>query len=316
MFSITDASSLTFFTLLIACLSIFMVWKSLIKDDKRDKTKKTIEQYKVALSKKRLNNEIEDETKFRRKSGGKFEQFVGRFQKYNKQRVEDTHFFLIKAGIRENDAVFVYFAAKIIMPIVFGLIGFFIGLQLFSGDTLFMLMAVIIMVFIGYSGVETYIKRKIKSRYHAIYKGIPDFLDLFIVCSEAGLTPQIAFKRIAADFAGAHPELADEIGLTVVEMSFYPDQEEPLGNLASRVDLSAMRSVTAVLQHSLRFGSPLTVSLKNLAAELRTERILKVEAKAARLPAMLTVPLILFILPTLFMVILGPSIIQISDVFK
>jgi tight adherence protein C len=125
-----------------------------------------------------------------------------------------------------------------------------------------------------------------------------------------------AFARVARELGFSAPHLADEIGLTSVELGFLPNRRQALQNLAKRTDLAAVRGVVNTLVQTERYGTPLAHSLRVLSAEFRDERMLKAEEKAAKLPAILTVPMILFILPVLFVVLIGPAIINVIAHFN
>ena len=124
-----------------------------------------------------------------------------------------------------------------------------------------------------------------------------------------------ATKMNAKELGRASPELADEFSLAAIELGFLPERRQALINLSDRVDLPALRGVVTTLIQSERYGTPLASSLRVLSAEFRNERLMKAEEKAARLPATLTVPLILFILPTLFVVLIGPAACKVADDF-
>src|SRR5438309_823154 len=156
---------------------------------------------------------------------------------------------------------------------------------------------------------------KVKKRSHAIRKGLPDALDLLVICAEAGLTVDAAFGRVARELGKAYPELGDEFGLTAIELGFLNERRNAFENLADRVDLEAVRGVVTTMIQTEKYGTPLASALRVLSAEFRHQRMMRAEEKAARLPAIMTVPLILFILPTLFVVILGPASCSINDSF-
>ena len=171
-------------------------------------------------------------------------------------------------------------------------------------------------VIAGYKGPDIFIKNMITKRTEAIRKGLPDALDLLVICAEAGLTVDAAFARVAKEFGRAFPELGDEFTLTSIELSFLTDRRQAFENLAYRVDLDSVKGVVTTMIQTERYGTPLASALRVLSAEFRNERMMRAEEKAARLPAIMTVPLILFILPVLFVVILGPAACSISDAFS
>ena len=132
----------------------------------------------------------------------------------------------------------------------------------------------------------------------------------------AGLTVDAAFNRVARELGRAYPELGDEFALTAIELSFLSERRQAFENLAARVNLDAVKGVTTTMIQTERYGTPLASALRVLSAEFRNERMMRAEEKAARLPAIMTVPLILFILPVLFVVILGPAACSIADAFS
>ena len=225
---------------------------------------------------------------------------------------------LAQAGYRNKEmAVFVIFA-RMVLPIGLGFIGVvaIYWLEMFpEWGSLKRFMAFAALVVAGYKGPETFLKNKAKKRSDAIRKGLPDALDLLVICAEAGLTVDAAFNRVAKELGKAYPELGDEFGLTAIELGFLNERRQAFENLAMRVDLEAIRGVVTTMIQTEKYGTPLASALRVLSAEFRNERMMRAEEKAARLPAIMTVPLILFILPTLFVVILGPAACSISDNF-
>ena len=167
----------------------------------------------------------------------------------------------------------------------------------------------------SYKAPDVRLTNKVKKRSDAVRKGLPDALDLLVICAEAGLTVDAAFNRVAKELGKAYPELGDEFGLTAIELGFLNERRQAFENLAVRVDLEAVRGVVTTMIQTEKYGTPLASALRVLSAEFRNERMMRAEEKAARLPAIMTVPLILFILPTLFIVILGPASCSISDSF-
>ena len=184
------------------------------------------------------------------------------------------------------------------------------------GQAIKRLMAFAAAVGLGYKGPELYIGNLISKRTEAIRKGLPDALDLLVICAEARLTVNAAFNRVARELGRAYPELGDEFALTAIELSFLGERRQAFENLAWRVNLYAVKGVTTTMVQTERYGTPLASALRVLSAEFRNERMMRAEEKAARLPAIMTVPLILFILPVLFVVILGPAACSIADAFS
>ena len=225
---------------------------------------------------------------------------------------------LLQAGIRSKEWAPAIIFGRLVAPIVFGAI----ALYVFYASDMFpewgplkRYGAVAATVILGYKAPDIWLKNKVTKRSHAIRKGLPDALDLLVICAEAGLTVDAAFHRVAKELGKAYPELGDEFALTAIELGFLTDRRAAFENLASRVDLEAVRGVVTTMVQTEKYGTPLASALRVLSAEFRNERMMRAEEKAARLPAIMTVPLILFILPVLFVVILGPAACSIKDAF-
>ena len=226
---------------------------------------------------------------------------------------------LAQAGIRRKELAVAVIFARMILPIVIGGIAAFMlyGINYFpTWGGMKKLMGFATAVGLGYKGPEIYLSNLISKRTDAIRKGLPDALDLLVICAEAGLSVDAAFNRVAKELGRAYPQLGDEFALTAIELSFLSERRQAFENLAWRVNLEAVKGVTTTMVQTERYGTPLASALRVLSAEFRNERMMRAEEKAARLPAIMTVPLILFILPVLFVVILGPAACSIADAFS
>jgi tight adherence protein C len=225
---------------------------------------------------------------------------------------------LAQAGYRNKEWAVAVIFARLVLPVVLGLLAVLViyGINYFPEWGSFKRFgAFAAMVVLGYKAPDIFLKNKITKRTHAIRKGLPDALDLLVICAEAGLTVDAAFSRVAKELGRAYPELGDEFTLTSIELSFLTERRQAFENLAFRVDLDAIRGVVTTMIQTERYGTPLASALRVLSAEFRNERMMRAEEKAARLPAIMTVPLILFILPSLFIAILGPASCSIADAF-
>lgn len=222
---------------------------------------------------------------------------------------------LQRAGMRSRDAGLIYLFAKLVGPFAAGLLAFTMleaGLlgELASPSRLAI---TLLGVVAGFQAPDLYLSNVAAKRRQALQKSLPDGLDLLVVCAEAGLSLDAALNHVAEEIGSSAPELADELALTAVELKFLPDRRQALLNLARRIDLPAILGVVNTLLQTERYGTPLAQSLKVLSAEFREQRMLRAEEKAARLPATLTVPMIVFVLPTLFIVLIGPAILDVYD---
>ena len=231
-------------------------------------------------------------------------------------QVKEAQQKLAQAGIRSKDLAFLIIFSRLVLPIVLGggaalaIYGFnYLGdwsdlkrFGVFAGSAI-----------LGYKGADIYVNNLISKRTDLIRKGLPDAIDLLVICAEAGLTVDTAFARVSKELGSAYPELADEFSLTSIELGFLTERRQAFENLSYRVALDHIKGVVTTMIQTEKYGTPLASSLRVLSAEFRNDRMMRAEEKAARLPAIMTVPLILFILPTLFIVILGPAACSISD---
>jgi tight adherence protein C len=225
---------------------------------------------------------------------------------------------LAQAGIRRKELAVAVIFSRMIGPIVLGggAALWIYGLGGLADWTTFKRFAVFAgLTILGYKAADLYIGNLITKRTDAIRKGLPDALDLLVICAEAGLTVDAAFNRVAKELGRGFPELGDEFALTAIELGFLTERRMAFENLAYRVDLDSVKGVVTTMIQTEKYGTPLASALRVLSAEFRNERMMRAEEKAARLPAIMTVPLILFILPTLFIVILGPAACSIGDAF-
>jgi tight adherence protein C len=238
------------------------------------------------------------------------------FKMIQDDQLKKTQLRLMQAGIRTKDLAFFIIFARFVLPVVLGLaaVTMIYFLDYFPEWSWWRRYGTVAATLVGaYKAPDIWLKNKVTKRSHAVRKGLPDALDLLVICAEAGLTVDAAFARVAKELGKAYPELGDEFGLTAIELGFLNERRQAFENLANRVDLEAVRGVVTTMIQTEKYGTPLASALRVLSAEFRNERMMRAEEKAARLPAIMTVPLILFILPTLFIVILGPAACSISD---
>ncbi len=230
-------------------------------------------------------------------------------------RAEKIRDRLQAAGFRSREAVYFYLVAKLLLPFGAGA-GATMAIVVLDLGHLQGGMRIVVLclsAIIGFYLPEIYLSNRIQKRMASLQKSLPDALDLLVICAEAGLALGPALHRVAEEIARSAPELADELALTSIELGFLPDRKQALTNLAKRVPLPMMQATTSTLIQTERYGTPLAPSLRVLSAELREQRLIKAEEKAAKLPATLTVPLIVFILPALFVVLAGPAMLGVYD---
>jgi tight adherence protein C len=222
------------------------------------------------------------------------------------------------AGYRSENALNTFLVARFVLPFVFLAVAIFwtFGLgNLASKPLPIRLLGVIGVAYLGFYSPNIYVSNKMGKRQKSIKRAWPDALDLMLICVESGISIEAAMRRVSEELAEQSPELAEEMVLTTAELSFLPDRRIAFDNLANRTQLVNVKAVTQALIQAERYGTPIAQALRVLAQEGRDERMNDAEKKAAALPPKLTVPMILFFLPVLIAVILGPAGIQVSDRF-
>ncbi|SDH38993.1 type II secretion system F family protein [Roseospirillum parvum] len=219
---------------------------------------------------------------------------------------------LSQAGYRSQNAAVVFSFARLALPLV--LAGLFL---LFAGansdldlDLGMQLLIAAGLAVVGFYLPGLLVTNTAQKRQKTLMQNFPDALDLLVICVEAGLSIEGAFTRVSEELVDSAPDLAEEFGLTTAELAFLGDRKQAYENLAERTGLPATKSLTTALLQSERYGTPVSVALKVLSQENRDSRMAAAEKKAGALPAQLTVPMIVFFLPVLFIVIIGPAIIQ------
>lgn len=234
-------------------------------------------------------------------------------------QLKQAQILLAQAGIRSKDWAIAVIFGRLVLPIVIGGIAAVLiyGMNLFPEWGEMKKFGVFAgALLLSYKAPDIYVSNLVTKRSAAIRKGVPDALDLLVICAEAGLTVDAAFARVSRELGQAYPELGEEFQLTSIELGFLTERRMAFENLAERVKLDALKGVVTTMIQTEKYGTPLASALRVLSAEFRHERMMRAEEKAARLPAIMTVPLILFILPTLFVVILGPAACSISKAFS
>ena len=242
---------------------------------------------------------------------------VTRLNLLRSKHATEARNMLAQAGIRSRDAMVGYLFARITLPFV-------LGIALLADNKVFHVLPIppnfafvlpFAGVLIGFYAPIVYLRNAAAKRAKSIKLALPDGLDLMVICAEAGLSLDATLQRVSRELGHGNSELAEELGMTAAELTFLPERRLAFDNLNARTNSDGIRAVVNTLQQTAKFGTPLAQSLRVLAAEMRQARMTRAEEKAARLPALLTVPMILFILPCLFIVLLGPAAIGLIDTF-
>jgi tight adherence protein C len=222
---------------------------------------------------------------------------------------------LVQAGFRGQAPYVAFLFFRLITPVVMFAVAvfyLFLVLQLDYPATVKFGMCLVV----AYAGMQApyfFLKNRIAKRQLSIKRAFPDALDLLLICVESGMSIETAFKRVSAEIGSQSIALAEELTLTTAELSYLQDRKMAYENLAKRTDLDGVKSVCMALQQAERYGTPLAQTLRVMSQENRDMRMSEAEKKAAGLPPKLTVPMILFFLPVLFVVILGPAAIRVMS---
>jgi tight adherence protein C len=226
---------------------------------------------------------------------------------------EEARLKLVQAGYRGQAPYITYLFFRMVTPAVSALLAavyLFVVLDL-QQPAMIKLGMCIAAAYIGMHAPLMFLKNRIAHRQLSIKRAFPDTLDLLLICVESGMSIEAAFKKVSDEVGSQSVALAEELMLTTAELSYLPDRRQAYENLAKRTDLEGVKSVCMALQQAERYGTPLANMLRVMAQENRDMRMAEAEKKAAGLPPKLTVPMILFFLPVLFIVILGPAAIKV-----
>ena len=296
---------------------LLLIWYALVPADKSAKRAQVIAEQRKAY-KAGIAGPVRRKKKERPASKDFMQEVVTKMQLLKSGHAEKISIKLLRAGWRNKDAVILYFFLKITLPFAFGGIAAILTLWLdvYKLDLVQNLAACMGAILLGAYGPDIMIKNQTQKRQNILRKAIPDALDLMVICAEAGLSMDATLSRVAKEIETKDPELSEELTITSLELGFLSDRRQALHNLAERTDLSVLRGLANTMMQSERYGTPLANSLRVMAAESRDERIMKAEEKAARLPAMMTVPMIIFIMPPLFVVLIGPAVISTIDALR
>jgi tight adherence protein C len=252
------------------------------------------------------------------RSQGLMTQVLNKLNLMEKARSPELRIKMQQAGFRGQGPAIAYVFARLALPFTLACV---IAIILFSAknidlDPLAKLLICAAAAGLGYVIPDIVVKNTAKKRQEMMIKGFPDALDLIVICVEAGISLEQAFVRVAQEMVDISPILAEEFSITTSELAYLGDRRAALQNLAIRTGAEPVKALTTSLIQSEKYGTPLGVALRVLSRENRDDRMARAEQKAGALPAALTVPMILFFLPVLFIVLIGPAIIQVLATFQ
>jgi len=305
-------------TFLATLLILFFVWRSLLEPKPEASRLKDLKARREALREGLLASTGSNKSEVKQKSLGAMRTLIERLDLMKGDVARETADKLARAGLRTKDAMVAFIFFKLAMPFLSGAVGLVV-INIMAPDDMDYVNRVL-MALMGAAGAfflpDLAVKQMAKKRQKSLQKGLPDALDLLVVCAQAGLSLDSAIGRVAREIGFSSPAIGEEFSLTALELGFLPERRQALENLKSRTGLKDIKAVVSTLTQSEKYGTPLAYALKVLSAEFRRERLMRAEEKAAQLPAIMTLPLALFILPVLFMVVIGPAAIQAASSFS
>ena len=266
------------------------------------------ERARLATEQKRASLRVEPKAYMRK--------VVERFNLRKLLADEGTVAKLRMAGFRGQAPLVVFLFARVTLPLIFflaALIYLFLFSKLQQPAVLKVLFA-LAFSYIGLYAPNLFINNRVQKRQRSIRRAWPDALDLMLICVESGMSAEAAFRKVSEEIGAQSIELAEELTLTTAELSYLQERRQAFENLSLRTGLEGVKSVMTSLIQAERYGTPLGTALRVLAQENRDQRMNEAEKKAAALPPKLTVPMIVFFLPVLFAVIIGPAAIQIMHI--
>ena len=296
--------------------TVYTLVAPLLEGDKLKSRMKSVSTARDQLKAQRMQ-ELEQGRELRSSNKGFVRQIVDNLSLEKLLAASDLRDKMAQAGFRGQRPIYTFYFFRLAMPIILLVVGFvfLVGLNVMDMQFQQSLLATLFMVVFGYYSPGIYLKNVADKRAASIAPVFPDALDLLLICVESGMSVELAFARVSEEMAENSVELAEEFSLTTAELSYLQSRRQAYENLARRNNHTGIKSVSTALVQAERYGTPLGNTLRTLANENRQMRIMEAEKKAAALPAKLTVPMILFFLPVLFIIILTPAVMRIGDAF-
>ncbi len=221
---------------------------------------------------------------------------------------------LQSSGFRGTNTLALFIGSKVAMLVLLPLTGLFV-LQHVSLSTRLHYLTLGVSAIGGLLLPDTWVKRRRNSYLKRLERGLPDALDMLVICTESGLGLEAAVERVGHEMRESHPEVSRELIITAHELRIAADRKQALNGMSVRTGLQSVKRLGATLIQTMQYGTPLSQALRSLSTEMRQEILMRFEANAARLPVLLTLPMIIFILPTLFMIVGGPAALTLSTLF-
>ncbi|GJD47980.1 hypothetical protein OPKNFCMD_0693 [Methylobacterium crusticola] len=301
-------------TAVAAAATVYTLAQPFLEPDRLSRRLKGVGQERDRI-RLRERDRMSQKTNLRQPPKAYMKRVVERFRLDNWLATENAKNKLMMAGYRGQQAEIALLFFRLVMPIGFFVLSSFylFVLRVLDQPLMIRIGIVVAAVYLGIKAPEIFLKNQTDKRQALIQRNWPDALDLLLICVESGMAIEHAFRRVGAEMANQCLVLAEELTLTTAELSYLPDRRVAYENLALRTGLESVKNITTALIQAERYGTPVGQALRVLAQESRDQRMNAAEKKAAALPPKLTVPMILFFLPALFVVILTPAMIQVFN---
>ena len=304
-------------TILAAIAMFAMVLTLLLPSLSRDRLPSRMRLMAVERDKMRagrLGDLTKGKAQLRPESSAFMGQIVDRLDLRKMFESDDLRDRLKQAGLRGQAPLVAYMFFRVAMPAIIAIAGLIYMFLIAEYDypPIMKLAVALGAAYIGYYLPNMFIENQVQRRQQSIKEAFPDALDMLLICVQSGMSTESAFGKVSAEVGNQSLELAEEFSLTTAELSYLPERRQAYENFSKRTGLPGVKAVTTALIQAERYGTPVGAALRTMAKENRDMRMSDAEKKAAALPPKLTVPMIIFFLPVLFIVIIGPAIIQVK----
>ena len=237
---------------------------------------------------------------------------------FAEREVRAVERLIAKYGIAPRHAGNVLTSVRLVTAALLALAAYFLVARssTFAGSPTMPMLIAMAGGIVGWFIPGKIIDKMIKARTKSVVAGLPDALELLVICVEAGLAFEDGLGRIVGELEKSQPALAEELAFTAADLKILPSREQALANFAERIDAPSIRSVVTTLTQTLRYGTPLAQALRVVASELRNDTLVRLEERANQLPTLMTIPMMLFIMPTIFLIVAGPAALRVMDAMK
>ncbi len=312
--SLSDPASLaSMFAALAMFATITSVMLPALKGDKLETRLKQVTEQREKL--RRASRAAIEQKGLKQESSGAISDISKKLDLQKMLEDPNIGMKLEQAGLRGPRPLAIFYFCRFFLPFV-GAIGAFVYIFLVNDHDLSTQMkygSIVLGAAVGFYAPNLYVANIAQKRQESIMKAFPDALDMMLICVESGMSIEMAFAKVGAEIGTASSELAEELQLTTAELAYLQERRFAYENLAKRTGHDGVKAVTMALAQAERYGTPLGDALRVMSKENRDMRMSEAEQKAAALPAKLTVPMILFFLPVLFLVVLGPAYIKVTE---